>query len=615
MFTNTNKSIPLAQADSGRIELFLPLVGKEAELKFTTADKKVATRQLFNPLVSPDWGYFGKGTIHIICSSHQDIAWMNTPDSCREERIHDIIIPALDQIGKNPAFKFEMEQTLNLMEVLEAVPSEKQRIINAYKSGQFTWGATFNQPYEGLESGEQLVRQTYLGRKWIKDNLPGMDALAAYNIDVPGRTPQIPQILDKSGIRYLVISRMKEGFYDWYSPDGSKVLTYSPGNYGWALLVYQYFEEDVITAFSKMNAVLKNWDEYYAGRNIPAHYGVVISTDAGGKVIPSQMVIKGTERSVTFEAENIPSLGYKTYFLKKGRTHSDSEIKAGTNYYENRFYSVKFGPGGITSLTDRELDRQVFNSTRYAGGDLLSLGYSGNGAGEFTQVIPTNFDGSESLSMKGGTWSLISNGPVYAAFESTSVIRDFTVRQVITFYHHIKRIDFEYDIPDWKGRESVDYTVLQGILLSSHKSCHGEGNWYHQTGSHQFRFSFTSHKPGWKNGYHFGVEGNHPLCTVVKDKPKKGTLPPEKSFVSVSSPFVRVTALKRRDSDNSLIIRIVEMGGVDKKVDIKLWFPAESLIKTNMIEENQSDTGQKGMDLKFDLGRNSIETYKIGLKD
>ena len=890
--------IPLTHADSGRIELFLPLVGKEAELKFTTANNKVTTRQIFNPLVSSDWGYFGRGTIHIICSSHQDIAWMNTPDSCREERIHDIIIPALDLIDKNPAFKFEMEQTLNLMEVLEAVPSEKQRIINAYKSGQFTWGATFNQPYEGLESGEQLVRQTYLGRKWIKDNLPGMDALAAYNIDVPGRTLQIPQILDKSGIRYLVISRMKEGFYDWYSPDGSKVLTYSPGNYGWALLVYQYFEEDVITAFGKMNAVLKNWDEYYTERNIPAHYGVVISTDAGGpkdytpmieewnelavnsgydipllqhstvedflhkidvpeakfdsisgerpnlwlyihgpahyqaisakkaaavslpaaeafgsinsilkgnpatypvaklnegwyksiypdhgwggkhgeitdsifrvvleegnaigqnvlkeslsalssdvdlkkpnsvlvfndlswsrngiatvdisglkgtewivydegaKVIPSQIVIKGTERSVTFEAENIPSLGYKTYYLRKGRTHSDSEIKAGPNYYENRFYSVKFGPGGITSLTDRELDRQVFNTTRYAGGDLLSLGYSGNGAGEFTQVTPTNFDGSESLSMKGGTWSLISNGPVYAAFESTSIIRDFTVRQVITFYHHIKRIDFEYDIPDWKGehnrqlrvafplkmsdsrvsydvpmgivnvgrdelnrvplgwawggsyrqmpaeinpreienfmsasdnfmgvtmstnlavadwidpgRESVDYTVLQGILLSSHKSCHGEGNWYHQTGSHKFRFSFTSHKPGWKNGYHFGVEGNHPLCTVIKVKPQKGTLPTEKSFVSVSSPFVRVTALKKADSDNSLIIRMVEMEGVDKKVDLKLWFPAESLVKTNMIEEVQSDTGQKGKDLKIDLGRNSIETYKIGLKE
>jgi alpha-mannosidase len=170
-------------------------------------------------------------------------------------------------------------------------------------------------------------------------------------------------------------------------------------------------------------------------------------------------------------------------------------------------------------------------------------------------------------------------------------------------------------VADWidPGRESVDYTVLQGILLSSHKSCHGEGNWYHQKGSHRFRFSFTSHKAGWKNGYHFGVEGNHPLFTVVKDKPQKGTLPAELSFVSVSSPFVRVTALKKGDNDNSLIIRMVEMEGVDKKVDLKLWLPAVSFIRTNLIEEDIRDTSLKGKELNIDLGRNSIETYKIRL--
>ena len=153
----------MSKTDSGRVELLLPLAGKDGELVFisSTGSRRMQrlVKQHFRPLVPSDWGYFGKGTVNIICSSHQDIAWMNTPDSCREERIHDIIIPALDLIDKNPAYRFEMEQTLNLMEVLDEVPSEKQRIINAFKNGQFTWGATFNQPYEGLESGEQLVRQ------------------------------------------------------------------------------------------------------------------------------------------------------------------------------------------------------------------------------------------------------------------------------------------------------------------------------------------------------------------------------------------------------------------------------------------------------------------------
>ncbi|HUX94927.1 MAG TPA: glycosyl hydrolase-related protein [Bacteroidales bacterium] len=898
--TLNGKDISCSKADSGRFELYLPLTGEDNEIVFYCGNKSansILSRQMFKPLISSDWGYFGKGTIHIICSSHQDIAWMNTPDSCREERIHDIIIPALDQIGKNPAFRFEMEQTLNLMEVLESVPKEKQRIIDAYKNGQFTWGATFNQPYEGLESGEQLVRQAYFGRKWIKENLPGMDAFAAYNIDVPGRTPQIPQILKKSGIKFLVISRMKEGFYNWYSPDGSKVLTYSLGNYGWALLVYQYFESDVVTAFQKLNSVLKNWDDYYAERNIPPHYGVVISTDAGGpkdytpiinewndiaknsgfdipllrhstaedflheinvpeakfdsisgerpdlwlyihgpahyqaikakksaavmlraaemfsslngiinkslgeypagelmkgwynsiypdhgwggkngsitdsifraslemgdetgtmilnqslkslsgaievkkpssilvfndlswqrdgivsidvssmkgtgwriidtdgNSVPSALSVSGSKRTITFKASDVPSLGYKTFYLEKGVSKDKSEVNAGENFCENSFFRVELGSGGITSLYDKQIKKEVFNTSKYAGGDILHFGYNGNGAGEFVRITPVNFEGFESLSMKNQQWTLKSNSAVASVYESVSYMSNFTVKQIITVYHQIRKIDFEYEIPDWPGihnrqirvvfplamneaqvtydvpmgivnvnrdelnisprgwswegtyrqmpaeihpreienfisasndsfgvtmstnlavadwidpgRESVDYPVLQGILLSSHKSCHYLGNWYSQKGSHSFRFTLFSHQPGWQNGYQFGVEGNHPLYPVVMDKPQKGIFPAEMSFINFSSPLVRVTALKKDDKSNSLILRVVNMEEKKKNVDMKLWFPAVTFIQTNIIEEDLKDTGQKGKEVKIELGKNSIETFRIGIE-
>jgi len=895
-----SKEINYQKTDSGTVELYLPLAGSPGELIIYSGQggkNEIAAKQLFTPLVSSDWGYFGKGTVNIICSSHQDIAWMNTPDSCREDRIHGIIIPGLDIIDKNPSYRFEMEQSLNLMELLDEFPAEKQRVINAYKNGQFTWGATFNQPYEGLESGEQLVRQAYLGRKWIKDNLPGMDALAAYNVDVPGRSLQSPQVLGKAGIKYLVVSRMKEGFYNWYSPDGTKILTYSPGNYGWALLVYQYFEHDAISALQKLHRVLGNWNDYYVKHNLPPSYGVIISTDAGGpkdysKIInewneitkatgfnipklqhataeeflgtinspgirldsisgerpdlwlyihgpahyeaikakksaaaslpaaeifgsldcmvkgslagypaadlnkgwyksiypdhgwggkhgeitdsifrssleqgdaigqkilrqtitelasevrlgtPNSILVyndlswarngvvnldisdkKGSDWIVTdaagkaiastvknidakkfieFDAEDIPSIGYKAYFLRKGKVLPDSGIKAGTNFYENRFYSVVFGPGGIKSLYDKELKKQVFNTTKYAGGDLISTGYTGNGAGEFIRITPTNFDGFETGSMKNAVWTLKENNPVSAEYECVEKIRNFTLKQNIIIYHHEKRIDFEYDIPDWPGehnrqiraafplnlddsqitydvpmgvvnagmdemnmvplgwswegtyrqppaeinpreienfisasdktagvtistnlavadwidpgRESVDYPVLQGILLSSHKSCHYLGNWYHQTGSHHFRISLTSHQPGWKNGYHFGVEGNHPIYPVLKEKSQRGTLPDELSFISTSSPFVRITALKKSETGRSIVLRMVEMEGIDKKVDIKFYFPVKSFVKTNLIEEDENDTGLNGKTLNLDIGKNSMETFRMDLQ-
>jgi alpha-mannosidase len=170
-------------------------------------------------------------------------------------------------------------------------------------------------------------------------------------------------------------------------------------------------------------------------------------------------------------------------------------------------------------------------------------------------------------------------------------------------------------VADWidPGRESVDYPVLQGILLSSHKSCHYLGNWYHQTGSHKFRFSLTSHQPGWKNGYHFGVEGNHPLYPVLIEKSQSGTLPEELSFISTSSPFVRITAIKKSETSNSLILRMAEMEGVDKVIDLKFYYPVKALFKTNIIEEEPKDTGQKGKVIKIDLGKNAIETFRIDL--
>lgn len=63
---------------------------------------------------------------------------------------------------------------------------------------------------------------------------------------------------------------------------------------------------------------------------------------------------------------------------------------------------------------------------------------------------------------------------------------------------------------------SETHTVIQAIMLSSHKSCHGEGNWYLQEGAHVFKFAITTHKPGWENGYCFRKENNYDFYTVVK---------------------------------------------------------------------------------------------------
>ncbi|MEA3480190.1 MAG: glycosyl hydrolase-related protein, partial [Bacteroidota bacterium] len=169
---------------------------------------------------------------------------------------------------------------------------------------------------------------------------------------------------------------------------------------------------------------------------------------------------------------------------------------------------------------------------------------------------------------------------------------------------------------DWidPSREAVDYPVLNSVLLSSHKSCHWQGNWYDQKGSHTFKFSITSHQEGWKNGFHFGVENNHPLRTLIRPEKQKGELPSELSFVSTSNPFAVITTMKKAEDDSDVVIRLMEAEGEDKLVQIELSSEVETFSKTDMIEENPEQLDQQGSFLQLQLGKHAVDTYKMQLK-
>lgn len=887
--------IPTAPSDS-LVGMWLPLVGEKQSICIYMGKAKApVAEQLYTPLIPSDWGYFQQGTIHVISSSHQDVAWMNTPDSCRHDRIYNIINPAMDMMKEDKDFAFGMEQTLNLMEFLDEFPNRKDEVVKHYKANRFAWGATYNQPYEGLESGEQLVRQAYYGRKWIKENLPGCDDVTAYNIDVPGRTWQMPQIYAKSGIKNLFISRMREGLYDWSSPDGSKVFTFTPGNYGWAVMIWKFLEEDAVRGFNTLHERSVLWSDYFRERNIPPHYAVVISNDSekpanyktlidewnriadlsevplphirhstaesyfstvnvpgaqmeavsgerpdlwlyihgpahyeairakreagvmlpaaeafttfnaladknlsayprkrfdeawmssiypdhgwGGKngditdsifrdrlesardegasllnealrniaarvdvkqesivvfndlpwertdavtvevpaaqagklvvkdiegnKIPAQWKQEAGKTSLVFVAEKVPSVGYKTYYLSAGKEAAGAlpaDVRQQANQYANSFYDVTLGDGGLESLYDKQLGREVLNTTKFAGGDVLNVGYRGHGAGEFTQMVNPEAGDLRAISHQPSLWSVVEQGPVYTLFESRQGFQETGVIQRVRIYHRMKKIDMEvtladfdgthgrqfrlalplnmkqstihYEVPmgvlevgrdemkqapggwawggtyrqrpeeinpreiqnfisaggngmgvtlsscvavaDWldPSRESANYPMLQAILLSSHKSCHGLGNWYEQKGTHAYSFSLLSHPEGWQNGYQFGVAANHPLRAVVKTN-RGGTLSPQQSFLSISNPFVALSIVKKADDGQAVIIRLTEMKGEDTVVKLELPWAVKRVVRTNLIEEEEAPVSGSGRTLSLPLGHHAIETFRL----
>jgi alpha-mannosidase len=158
---------------------------------------------------SANSSYFAKGVIHIVPSSHQDIAWMDSPVNCMNERDTMMIAPAIRLMEKNPSYIFSVEQVLNLEEFLTLHPDKKPLLAQLTRDGKFEWGGTYIQPYENMYSGEALIRQTYFGRKSLHQIFPGCDTRIYWNPDVPSRSIQMAQILEKSGIDYISFSRVK----------------------------------------------------------------------------------------------------------------------------------------------------------------------------------------------------------------------------------------------------------------------------------------------------------------------------------------------------------------------------------------------------------------------
>jgi alpha-mannosidase len=256
---------------SKKIMVFAACLMLLLSLSLAATDKGASRKQ------SSTKSYFHQGsTLDIISSSHQDIAWMNSPDACREYRDKQCISPALEMMKTNADYCFAMENMLNLMEYLERHPDRRDDILRYTKEGRLEWGATFNQPYESLLSSEQLIRETYFGRKWLKTTFPGCDARVYFNPDVPGRALQMQQILSKAGIPYMIISRYHQGFYRWLSPDGSSVMAYSPGHYTNASSILRATPGE---ATKSLTEALEKWSPYYGQHNLRPEFPLLHSVD------------------------------------------------------------------------------------------------------------------------------------------------------------------------------------------------------------------------------------------------------------------------------------------------------------------------------------------------
>jgi alpha-mannosidase len=616
--------------------------------------------KLVSDLVHLSESNLGHGKIYLMNSSHQDIAWMDSPQKCVIDRDTMLITPLIAKAQEDTSYRFDLEESLMLREYIERHPDRKDIIKELLSDGRISCGANFTQPYEDMYSGESLARQMYFGAKWLKDEF-GYDATVYWSEDVPGRTPQMMQILSKAGVKYMMISRMEKGLYKWYSPDGSYVTMFSPGHYADAFTPLQkgfydasgylaanslYFnkfypsntESPVLPVLSDWDMspakdysrLIGEWDnigerqlgngdfvpvslpkfriatapEFFKAllaakpelKRIsgerpdvwvyihgPSHEkalkasreGDILLTQAekfatanalvddsfkdypeaqlrkaweakvfpdhgwGGKhgditddtfrrkfdfarsvgkrildqnldelaskvrtdtkkgrplVVFNSMNMertdpvsvdvrfdksqaadvrvfdaRGTEMKtqlsdrvdypdgsimtakIHFIAENVPPIGYKTFYMRSEKTNSTKAAVPFDGVAENRFYRIKFTDGGLASIFDKELNVELIDSKKFAAGEFFTMRSVGNGAGEFADIQQPDTTGFDRTGNYKTDWKMVESGPVYTTYEYRQPIRYAVVRERVRVYNEIKRIDFDTDLLNWQG--------------------------------------------------------------------------------------------------------------------------------------------------------------------
>ncbi|RLE93563.1 MAG: hypothetical protein DRN04_06475 [Thermoprotei archaeon] len=209
--------------------------------------------------------------------------------------------------------------------------------------------------------------------------------------------------------------------------------------------------------------------------------------DSNGKEIPSQIIEarRNPDRTlntvkIAFIVENVPPLGYKTYYIESAEAPSnriyETSIKVsekeGEYIIENQYFKISFDTlsKNIVSIYDKEAKREVLDCSKYLANTIFMEPDYGsvcniNGDIDAHQVVtpikdppnPTTLN--TSMCVPQGI--IAEKGPVRAVMVSKGVIGNSKYTQLTIIYDKVKGIDFitEIEFGDENKRLRVVFPV------------------------------------------------------------------------------------------------------------------------------------------------------------
>ncbi|MET1026682.1 MAG: alpha-mannosidase, partial [Dongiaceae bacterium] len=145
--------------------------------------------------------------ITAVGSTHLDVGWlwrvMHTRD--KTGRSFATVLKLMEEY---PDFVFMYNQSVLFDFLKQDYPELWDRMVERVKSGQFEIeGAMWVEPDVNIVSGESLVRQIMRGRRFHLENF-GVDPKTVWLPDTFGYSANLPQVMEKSGLKYFVTSKL-----------------------------------------------------------------------------------------------------------------------------------------------------------------------------------------------------------------------------------------------------------------------------------------------------------------------------------------------------------------------------------------------------------------------
>jgi alpha-mannosidase len=173
------------------------------------------------------------GTCYFLGHSHLDAAWLWSFDETKEV-FRDTCEAILSLMEKFPHLRFCQSSAQYYQWLEEKYPETFNKVRKKVKEG--CWeivGGTWVEPDGNMPSGESLVRQFLLGKRYFREKF-GVDVKIAWFPDSFGYAWTLPQIMRKSGIEFFLTQKMLWNdttvfpyyFFRWTAPDGSSILSH-----------------------------------------------------------------------------------------------------------------------------------------------------------------------------------------------------------------------------------------------------------------------------------------------------------------------------------------------------------------------------------------------------